>query len=50
MNQYMEIAKQNAEKGIKKGNHNDLIHMKKMDREECLETFKKYKETGGIIY
>ena len=33
-----------------KGNHADLIHMKKMDREDCLETFKKYKETGGTIY
>ena len=33
-----------------KGNHPDLIHMKKMDREECLKVFKKYKELGGIIY
>ena len=33
-----------------KGNHADLIHMKKIDREDCLETFKKYKETGGTIY
>ena len=33
-----------------KGNHADLIHLKKMDREECLETFKKYKDLGGTIY
>ena len=33
-----------------KGNHTDLIHLKKMDREECLETFKKYKDLGGTIY
>ena len=33
-----------------KGNNSDLIHLKKMDRDECLEVFKKYKETGGIIY
>ena len=33
-----------------KGNHSDLIHMKKMDREECLEVFKNYKETDGVIY
>ena len=33
-----------------KGNHSDLIQLKKMDRDECLEVFKKYKETGGVIY
>ena len=33
-----------------KGNHPELIHMEKMDRDECLEVFKKYKETGGVIY
>ena len=33
-----------------KGNNSNLIDLKKMDREECLETFKKYKELGGTIY
>ena len=33
-----------------KGNNFNLIDLKKMDREECLEVFKKYKETGGVIY
>ena len=33
-----------------KGNNFNLIDLKKMDREECLEVFKKYKEIGGVIY
>ena len=33
-----------------KGNKSNLIDLKKMDRDECLEVFKKYKETDGIIY
>ncbi len=33
-----------------KGNNHNLIQLKKMDRDECLEVFKKYKETGGVIY
>ena len=33
-----------------KGNNYNLINLKKMDRDECLEVFKKYKETGGVIY
>lgn len=33
-----------------KGNKSNLIDLKKMDRDACLEVFKKYKETGGIIY
>ena len=33
-----------------KGNNSNLIDLKKMDRDECLEVFKKYKETGGVIY
>lgn len=33
-----------------KGNNSNLINLKKMDRDECLEVFKKYKETGGVIY
>ena len=33
-----------------KGNNFNLIDLKKMDREECLEVFKKYKETSGVIY
>ncbi len=33
-----------------KGNNPDMIHLNKIDREECLELFKKYKEEGGMIY
>ena len=33
-----------------KGNKSNLIDLQKMDRDECLEVFKKYKETGGTIY
>lgn len=33
-----------------KGNKKDLINLEKIDREECLETFKKYSENDGIIY
>ena len=33
-----------------KGNSNDLIYLKQLDREECLKTFYKYNENNGIIY
>ena len=33
-----------------KGNNSNLIHLQKMDRDECLEVFKKYKDIGGVIY
>lgn len=33
-----------------KGNNSNLIQLKKMDRDECLEVFKKYKELDGVIY
>lgn len=33
-----------------KGNHKNLIHVKQLDREECLETMKKYKTIGGKLY
>ena len=33
-----------------KGNNNDLICLKQLDREECLKTFKKYSEENGTIY
>lgn len=33
-----------------KGNNSNLIDLKKVDRDECLEVFKKYKEIGGVIY
>ena len=33
-----------------KGNNKDLICLKQLDREECLETFKRYSEENGTIY
>lgn len=33
-----------------KGENKDLIITKEMDRKECLETFEKYKNQGGILY
>lgn len=33
-----------------KGKRKDLIKLEKMDREECIETFKKYSENNGVIY
>ena len=33
-----------------KGENQDLLNLKQIDREECMEIFKKYKKTGGIIY
>ena len=33
-----------------KGNNQDLICLKQLDREECLKTFKKYSEENGTIY
>ena len=32
------------------GKRKDLIKLEKMDREECIETFKKYSENNGVIY
>ena len=33
-----------------KGENKALIELKEIDRKECLESFKKYKENNGIIY
>ena len=33
-----------------KGKNKDLIKLEELDREECLEVFKKYKEENGTIY
>ena len=33
-----------------KGNNNEIVSLKELDRDECLKNFKKYKEMGGIIY
>lgn len=33
-----------------KGKKYDLIKLKQIDREECIQTFKKYEESNGIIY
>lgn len=33
-----------------KGKQINLIHLEKLDREECLKVFKKYKEMDGTIY
>ena len=33
-----------------KGENKELIELKEIDRKECLESFKKYKENNGIIY
>lgn len=33
-----------------KENNKDLICLKQLDREECLETFKRYSEENGTIY
>ena len=33
-----------------KGNKSNLIDLKKIDRDECLKVFEKYKDTDGIIY
>lgn len=33
-----------------KGENQDLLNLKQIDREECMEIFKKYKKAGGIIY
>ena len=33
-----------------KGNNKHLICLKQLDREECLETFKRYSEENGTIY
>lgn len=33
-----------------KGNREDLIQLKSIDREECLKVFKEYKNSNGIIY
>ena len=33
-----------------KGNNKDLINLTRLDRDECIKTFEKYKEENGIIY
>ncbi len=33
-----------------KGNNKNLIRLKNINREECIETFNKYKEQNGTIY
>ena len=33
-----------------KGKNKELIEMKKIDREECIKTFEKYKKENGTIY
>lgn len=33
-----------------KGNNSNLISLNKLDRNECLEVFKKYQKSNGIIY
>lgn len=33
-----------------KGENQDLLNLKQIDRKECMEIFKKYKKAGGIIY
>lgn len=32
------------------GKNNNVIKLTKIDREECIKTFEKYKEENGIIY
>ena len=32
------------------GRNKDLISLKQMDREECVQAFEEYKKNGGIIY
>lgn len=33
-----------------KGKNSDLINLEKVDRDECIKLFQKYKEQNGIIY
>ena len=33
-----------------KGENKDLISLKPLDRNECLEAFKEYKQNNGTIY
>lgn len=33
-----------------KGNNTDLINLKQIDRDECIELFEKYKKQGKTIY
>lgn len=33
-----------------KGNNKDLIKLTKLDRDECIKTFEKYKQGKGTIY
>lgn len=33
-----------------KGKNKDLLELKQIDRDECIKTFEKYKNNGGIIY
>ena len=32
------------------GNKKDLLNLKQIDRDECINLFQKYKENGNIIY
>lgn len=33
-----------------KGNHHDLIELKQVDRQDCMETFEKYQQQNKTIY
>ena len=33
-----------------KGNNDDLIHLEKMDRDECIKTFEEYNKKNGVNY
>ena len=33
-----------------KGNNDDLIHLEKMDRDECIKTIEEYNKKNGVIY
>ena len=33
-----------------KGENNDLINLKQMDRDECIQAFEEYKKENGVIY
>ena len=36
--------------GYLKGDNTELIHLKQIDREECIKDMEEYEEKGGIIY
>ena len=33
-----------------KGENKDLINLKQMDRDECIQAFEEYKKENGVIY